>query len=124
MHNLSKQQWKSRRPNKLAAGMNYTKDSCKQTVMARDIPKYILADMPNGPRAQFRGYRDQEHYDAVNALCVRGTTDRLGASNWIFMRFSICKCCGSKTGPKELTPKGKIKLHRMRKAKNEQRRVC
>lgn len=86
---MNLQQWRKKRPNKMAAGMNYTTRRSRHHVS-----------------------------EEVNTLIVRGTLDKTGRGNWMFIRPSECKCCGAKTGPKVLSDKGRNKLSRMREQRS------
>lgn len=79
--------WRRRRPNKLAAGMNYT------------------------ARRQRRSLTPLAEPDPVNTLCVRGTLDTLGAGIRWYTEQVACPHCGSKqNGPRRLNDRGRRHL--------------
>ena len=52
----------------------------------------------------------------VVSLCVNGTTDTLRGLAYLRTR-TVCKCCGSKSGPFVLNDAGRRKLKQLRRAK-------
>lgn len=80
------------RPNKLAAGLQATRDRSKHSV--------------------------HKSSDDVLRLTVSGTCDTLGKLiNWYTERSKrVCPCCGQRVQSRVLSERGRAKLRRMREA--------
>lgn len=79
------------RPNKVAQGMQYTWERHKATTK-----------------------RGGSLSEDATTLCVRGTLAQ-GHALWLYRVHTLCKCCGSKTGPYVLNDSGRKRLARLRR---------